>query len=1084
MPERNFVHLHTHSHYSLLDGLPKVDALVKRAKELGMPALALTDHGVLYGAVEFFKKAKHAGIKPILGVEMYIATRSMQDRDPKLDSRRFHIVLLAKNMTGWRNLLALVSTAHIEGFYYKPRIDKELLRKHSDGLIALSGCLSGEIPKAILNSDLKKAEQLIAEYRDIFGPENFFFELGAHQNIPEQVQVNKILKELARKYHVPVVATNDVHYLQKDDREAHEVLISIQTATRFDDEGRMSMRHDDFSLRSADEMYEQFSDMPEALENSIRIADMIDLDIPLGHIQLPSFPLEAGQDADNFLRTLCYAGLHRRYNITVRADETYAQDEEKKLPASLDTIKERLEYELAVIVKTGFASYFLIVQDIVNWAKAQGIVVGPGRGSAAGSLVSYLLNITNVDPIKFGLLFERFLNPDRISMPDIDLDFADLRRDEVLAYTAEKYGRDRVAQIITFGTMAARGVIRDAGRALGYPYATCDKIAKMIPFGMTLQQALTGSRELAELYESDTDAQRLIDAGKKLEGVARHASTHACGVVISKDALSQQVPLQRSSQDDGAIITQFEMHAVEDLGLLKMDFLGLRNLSIIEDTVRRIRDARGETIDIDTIPLDDAATFGLLTRGDTTGVFQLESAGMKRYLKELKPTTLEDIIAMVSLYRPGPMELIPEYIARKFGKRPVTYLHAKLVPILQNTYGIAVYQEQLMEIARSLAGFTLAQADILRKAVGKKIKSLLDEQREKLINGMLTNGIQRHTAEAIWEWVEPFARYGFNRSHAACYAFIAYQTAWLKTHYPYEFMASLLTAENQTVERTATLISESRSHGIPVLPPDVNVSGTTFTVEYALNEGTLQSQAIRFGLSGIKNVGENIIEYIIREREQNDIFPSIDDFAERISSHVMNRKSLESLIKAGALDAFGERAQLLANMEDILSWARDIEKNRKNRQESLFAGTGSLPPLRLKDAPPAPKDARLRWEKELLGLWISDHPLTDYKAILSRISMPIQNIAGLPSGKRIVIGGVINKIQKIVTKKGDPMLFVSIEDQTDQIEVLVFPRVLEQYSGAFHENAIVAIEGTLNDRDGQMKLICDRAEEILLAENA
>jgi len=1081
MPQNNFVHLHTHSHYSLLDGLAKIDALIKRAKELGMSALAITDHGVLYGAIEFYKKARQAGIKPIIGVEMYVAARTIQDRDPKIDAKRYHIILLAKNDVGYKNLMRLVSKAHIDGFYYKPRVDKNILREFSEGLIALSGCLGGEIPRAIQAGNLKQAENLIVEYKEIFGEGNFFLELGAHPNIEEQLKLNNALKELARKFNVPVVGTQDIHYINKDDKEAHEVLLSVQTASRFDDEGRLSMQQDDFSMKSPDEMIEFFKDTPEAIENTLKIADMVNLEIPLYKIQLPEFPLPENIDANNFLRNLCYEGLTKRYEIKVSSTGALTADTEKitQLPASLEELKKRLEYELSVIEKTGFASYFLIVQDIVNWAKSQNIVVGPGRGSAAGSLVSFLLNITNIDPLKFGLMFERFLNPDRISMPDIDLDFADTRRDEVLVYTAERYGRDKVAQIITFGTMAARGVIRDAGRSLGYPYATCDRLAKMIPFGMSLEEALANSKELSEDYESNSDTQRLLDSAKKLEGVARHASTHACGVVITPDPLPNHIPLQRSSQDDGSIITQYEMHAIEDLGLLKMDFLGLSNLSIIEDTVNRIRNARGETIDIENLPLDDPKVFELLARGDTTGVFQLESGGMKRYLKELKPSIFEDIIAMVSLYRPGPMELIPEYIARKHGRKPVTYMHEKLVPILEKTYGVAIYQEQVMEIARSLAGFTLSEADTLRKAVGKKIKSLLDEQREKLINGMLRQGLPGHTAQAIWEWIEPFARYGFNRSHATGYAQIAYQTAYLKAYFPHEFMAALFTAEEKNMERIAVLVGECRLKGIKILPPNINISGTTFTVEYGDLDGSILALAIRFGLSAIKNVGENVVEYIIQERDKSRPFTSIENFTERLSSRYLNKKSLESMIRSGALDNLDERAKLLANTEEILAWSHNIETNKKFGQESLFAGTSLLPALKLKDSAPATKDIRLRWEKELLGLWISDHPLSDYSKALAKISLPIKNIASFGTGKRIKVGGIISKIQKIVTKKGDPMIFVNLEDETHNIEVVVFPSTLEQYGVVFHENAIVAIEGKLNERDGELKLICDRAEELL-----
>src|SRR3989344_4546317 len=842
---RPFVHLHTHSHYSLLDGLAKIDGLVACAKKLEMPALALTDHGALYGAVEFYKKAKAAGIKPILGVEGYVAPRSHTDRDPRLDSQRFHIILLAKNFVGYKNLVTLVTKAHLEGFYWKPRMDKQMLAEHAEGLIALSACLSGEIPRALQHNDRARAEKLVAEYREIFGPENFYLELGGHPNIPEQKTVDDALKELSRKFSVPLVATGDIHYLDKDDKEAHEVLLSVQTGAKVDDENRLSMRSEDFFMRSGDEMAALFHDTPEAIENTLAIADKCNVELPLNVTQLPAFSVPEGFTPETYLRKLCEENISRRLGVSVSELTTDA--------------KERLTFELSVIEKTGFASYFLIVQDFVNWAKQHGIVVGPGRGSAAGSLVSYLLGITTIDPLKWGLLFERFLNPERISMPDIDLDFADWRRDEVIAYVTEKYGKDHVAQIGTFGTMAARAVVRDAGRALGMPYSFCDRIAKLIPFGMTLKQALAASQELRDAYQNETEVTRLIDSGRKLEGVARHVSTHACGVVITKDPLTELVPLQHASQDDETVITQYEMHAIEDLGLLKMDLLGLRNLSIIEETLGRVKETYGEIIDIEKIPLDDAKTFQLLQAADTTGVFQLEGSGMRRFLKELKPTELEDIIAMVALYRPGPMEVLPSYIARKHKKEKIEYVHPKLEPILKNTYGIAVYQEQLMEIARQLAGFTLSEADMLRKAVGKKIRGLLQEQREKMISGMLGNGINRKTAEHIWEWVEPFAGYGFNRSHAACYALIAYQTAWLKAHWPAEFLASLLAREGDTVERVAILVQECRTHHIPVLPPDVNASREAFTVVY---EGQ-KPQAIRFGLAAVKNLGSNVVEAII-----------------------------------------------------------------------------------------------------------------------------------------------------------------------------------------------------------------------------
>ncbi|OHA54155.1 MAG: DNA polymerase III subunit alpha [Candidatus Terrybacteria bacterium RIFCSPLOWO2_01_FULL_58_14] len=1064
MPTQKFVHLHVHSHYSLLDGLAKIDQLVSRAKELGMEALALTDHGALYGAVAFAQACVKAGIKPIIGVEAYVATRSRFDRDPRLDGTRYHLTLLARNAEGYRNLVQLITASHLEGFYYKPRVDKELLRAHAAGLIALSGCLSGEIPKAILAGDRARTEHLLAEYREIFGEENFFLELGAHPNLPEQQTVNAALVELSRKFGAPIVATQDTHYLLAEDAEAHDVLLSVQTGSRVDEDGRLTLKDDDFSLRSAEEMAAIFPDLPEALAQTVALAERVDFTLPLGRIQLPVYPLPDTTTQEKELQRLCQEGVVRRFG-----------EDGMKTPE----VRARLDYELGVIEKTGFASYFLIVADVVSWAKSRGIIVGPGRGSAAGSLVSYVLGITNIDPLHYGLLFERFLNPERISMPDIDLDFADYRRDEVLRYVTEKYGADRVAQIGTFGTMAARAVIRDAGRALGYPYSACDRIAKMVPFGMTLQQALEASQELGEAYRNEPDVMRLIDTGRKLEGVARHVSTHACGVVISRDPLSDLVPVQRATNEDTQVITQYEMHAVEDLGLLKMDFLGLRNLSIIEEALNRIKDTYGDEIDIDALPLNDAATYRLLASGDTTGVFQLESQGMKRYLKQLKPTELEDIVAMVALYRPGPMEFIESFIARKHGKERVTFLHEKLEPILSRTYGIAVYQEQLMEIARQLGGFSLPEADTLRKAVGKKIRSLLKEQHEKLIAGMVRNGIAERTAREIWEWIEPFARYGFNRSHAACYALIAYQTAWLKAHYPYEFLSAIFTHEGTNVDRTAVLIAEARAHEIAVLPPDVQTSRTTFTVVY---DGTTPT-GIRFGLAAIKNVGEQLVERVVQERLSRGPFSSIEDFLMRISGPELNRKSLESLIMAGAFDALGERRQLLSGIDTLTAFAKEANRISASRQTSLFDGPNAAtqPRLRLPETPPATRDERLRWEKELLGLWVSEHPLAAHERTLAALGQPIRALSDIAAGTRVKVGGVITGMKKILTRKGEPMLFMNFEDLSDRVEVVVFPRVLAETPNMFRENAILLIDGTVNDRDGEHKLLCDRAEELVTA---
>ena len=1052
-----FTHLHVHSHYSLLDGLAKIDQLIERAKALNMDSLALTDHGAIYGAIEFYKKAEKAGIKPIIGAELYIAPENRFLKRPNIDRERWHIVVLAKNKTGYQNLIYLITKSHLEGFYYRPRVDKELLKQHADGLIAMSACLRGEIPQTILAGDIKKAEAKVKEYQNIFGSDNFYLELMPHAHLKEQKIVNQYLKEISKKTGAPLVATNDIHYLYPEDAEAQEILMCIQTNNTIDDKNRMRME-DDFSMRSPEQMIELFKDVPEAIENTQKIVKECNLKIELGKIELPEFLLPEGKTADKYLKELSLAGLKKRY--------------EKVVPE----IRGRLNYELEVIEKTGFASYFLIVQDFVNWAKNQDIVVGPGRGSVGGSLVSYLLNITNIDPLKYDLLFERFLNSDRISMPDIDLDFADTRRDEVINYVAQKYGREHVAQIITFGTMAARAVVRDVGRALGYAYTFCDQLAKMIPFQFSLEEALEKVPELIESYKTDAQTKRLIDLAKKLEGVARHSSTHACGIVISKNKIDNYTPRQRASQDDETIVTQYEMHAIEDLGLLKMDFLGLKNLTIIENAINLIKKTRNKEIDIDKIPLDDKKTFELFQRADTTGVFQLESSGMKRYLQQLKPTKFEDIVAMVALFRPGPMNLLPEFIDRKHGRKNITYIHPKLAPILKSTYGIAVYQEQLMRIARDLAGFSLSEADILRKAVGKKIKKLLDEQSEKMIEGMIKNKIDRRTAERIWEFVEPFARYGFNKSHATCYALIGYQTAYLKAHYTPEFMVSLMNAEQNDIDQIAKLVEEARKEGIKVLPPDINESFNNFTL--------LQDNNIRFGLTAIKNVGYNVVEALVEERKKNGPYASIGDFLGRVQSKDLNKKSLESMIKAGAFDGLGERGQLLANLEEMLNYSREIQKTKTNGQKNLFdsisSGSFNLFALRIKETASIGPNERVSWEKELLGIYISEHPLYRHQAFLEKHVLAIRNLSHAQTGKRVKIAGIINKIKKFITKTGKPMLFVELEDLTGKIEALVFPSVLEQNPTVWQEGKILTLRGKLSDRDEQLKILCDEAEELII----
>jgi len=1051
-----FTHLHVHSHYSLLDGLPKIDQLLDYTKELRMDSLALTDHGILYGAVEFYKKAKKRGIRPIIGCETYVAFERMQDKRPNIDDKKYHLLLLVKNEKGYRNLVKLITKAHLEGFYYKPRIDDHLLAKYSEGLIACTACVAGRIPRLIVAKKFDQAEKLAQKYQQIFGKDSFYLEIQHHPGIPEQKTVNEGLIAMSRKYDIPLVATNDVHYLKKEDAEAQDILMLINTGSKPNDPDRKTMKADDFSLKSPEEMAEHFKDVPDAIENTQKIAELCNFEFELGKTKLPQYEVPNKKTADEYLKELSCEGSKKRFGENPSKE-----------------IKDRLEYELSIIKETGFASYFLIVQDLVNWAKSQRIVVGPGRGSAAGSLVSYVINITNVDPIKNNLLFERFLNPERISMPDIDLDFTDRRRDEVIEYVAQKYGRDKVAQIITFGTMAARAVIRDVGRALGYEYSYCDQIAKMIPFGLSLQETLNKVSEFKELYQSDQKAKELIDLGQKLEGVARHASTHACGIVISEKPLPELIPLQHPTQNDENIVTQYEMHSVEDLGLLKMDFLGLKNLTIIEDTLSRIYVLRNKLkIDIENIPLDDEKVFKLLQKAQTTSVFQLESEGMKRYLKELKPTEFEDIVAMVALYRPGPMQFIPEYIDRKHKRKEIYYLNPKLKPILEKTQGICIYQEQLMQIARDLAGFTLGEADVLRKAVGKKIEKLLKEQEEKFIKGVINNNIDKKIAIKLWQWVLPFASYGFNRSHSAAYATIAYQTAYLKANFPVEFMAAVLTSEKGDVERIAFLIDECKKMKIEVLPPNINESLKNFTV-------VENNKKIRFGLRAVKNVGENIIDVIVEERKQTGPFKSAVDFLQRVNSKDLNKKSLESLIKAGAFDQFEERNKLLHNMEKLLEYSKEHQKNKFNGQKGLFENVNFSNNITLESAPVATNFERLGWEKDLLGLYVTSHPLDDFKELLAKKASPIQKIKSAYSHQKIRVGGIISNVKKIITKTGKPMLFVKLEDLTDKTEVVVFPNVLEQNPTAFEENKIVFVAGRVDHRNNTPKIIADQAEEII-----
>ncbi len=1058
-----FTHLHVHSHYSLLDGLAKIDELLDRAKELGMDSLALTDHGALYGAVEFYTKAKEKGIKPIIGCEMYVAPNGLASKNPTAEDRkRYHLILLVKNERGYKNLLKLVSISHLEGFYYKPRIDKEVLKKYSEGLIGMSACIEGEIPAHIISGNYEKAKKIAQEYEEIFGKGNFYMELQHHPRYRNQQIANDGMIKISEETGIPFVASGDIHYIHPDDSDAQDILLCIQTNRKVHEKDRLTMTDFDLYMKSPEEMSAAFPHLPEALENTQRVAESCVFQLKLGQTQLPQYQVPADFTPENYLRHLTEEGLKKRFGDNIPGEYL-----------------ERMNFELSVIEKTGFASYFLIVQDFVNWAKDNKIVVGPGRGSAAGSFISYLIGITNIDPIKYNLLFERFLNPERISMPDIDMDFADDRRDEVIDYVRQKYGHDRVAQIITFGTMAARAAIRDAGRALGYPYDYCDKTAKMIPMFNSIEQALETPGDLSNLYSSDPAAKKLIDSARRLEGVARHASMHACGVVITKDPVTEYAPLQKITGQKEGVVTQYSASTqssyVEKVGLLKMDFLGLKNLTIIQNTLRIVRKIKNLDLDIDDIPLDDKETYKLLQEAKTTGVFQLESPGMKRYLKLLKPTTFEDIIAMVALFRPGPMEWIPNFIAGKHGARKITYLHPKLEPILKNTYGVAVYQEQIMQIARDLAGFTLGEADVLRKAMGKKIPKLIREQRSKFVEGCVKNGIGKIIAEKVFDFIEPFAGYGFNRSHAACYALIGYQTAYLKAHFPAAFMAALLTSDQSDIDRIAIEVEECRGMGIEVMAPNVNESFE----EFAVITGEDNTERIRFGLNAIKNVGHTVAHEIVEERKRGGKFKNLADFIERVQHKDLNKKSLEALSKVGALDELGERNQLCSSVENILNFSKNIQNIRNSNQISLF---GELkiesPTIPLAAAEPATKKQKLQWERELLGLYVSEHPLTEYADYLKELALPINSLEQSFVGNKIKLGGVITRVQKILARNQSQMLFATIEDTKGKIELLVFPKTLEANPGVWEEDKIILAEGRLSDKDGVFKLIADSAREI------
>ncbi|KAA0206613.1 DNA polymerase III subunit alpha [Candidatus Uhrbacteria bacterium] len=1063
-----FVHLHVQSMYSLYDGIGSPDDLVERAKELGYDAIALTDRHALYGAVEFYEAAHKAGIKPIIGVLVSVAPNKHTDKRPGIDNHTSNLTLLCETNEGYRNLLKLISISYLDGFYYRPRVDKELLRTHRAGLIALSGDLKGEIPKALASHDMERAEKLAAEYRELFGPDHFFLELLHQPESPSQNEVNQLLIELGKKTGTPLVVTKEVHYLNPDDAEALDVLVCIHDGKTLDDPSRKSLATLDLSLCGPGEVTNAYAHLPEAVENARKIADRCDVRFDLGTNHLPAFEVPAGETADSYLRKLCEAGLIERYDGSEQLTEA----------------KERLEFELATIERMGFAAYFLIVADYINWAKDHGVIVGPGRGSAAGSIVAYSLRITNLDPLRYGLLFERFLNPDRISMPDIDTDFDDVKRKDVIEYVSQKYGVDRVAGIITFGTMAARAAVRDVGRVLGMTFTEVDRVAKAVPppvqgRHIPLEKSKKDSPELRAMYESDPRVRQLIDLAIKLEGTTRHASQHACGIVISPGPLVHYSPLQKAQGGDVDQVVQYSLHSAEVMGLLKMDFLGLSNLSVIRDALEIIGAVYGDAIDMETLPLNDAKTFELLGRGETTGVFQLESDGMKKYIRELKPTVIEDIIAMVALYRPGPMQFIESFIDRKHGREKISFMHPLTENALAHTYGLPIYQEQVMQVAKDMAGFTGGEADTLRKAMGKKIAKLMAEMKVKFVAGSMKNGVERETAEAIFKQFEEFAAYGFNKSHAACYALIAYQTAYLKAHYPDAFMAALMNSDISNLDRITIEVEECRRMGLDVLPPDINESFRGFAVV----KGT---RKIRFGLLAIKGIGEDVVESIYRERKANGPYRDLEDFVTRVTGKHINRRSLEALIKSGALDRFGDRNLLYFNIDSILEHQKRVTQEAETGQVNLFAmgthdrapGTPGHASLRLKPAPPAATRDILSWEKELLGLYVSAHPFKEYAERLAGLYTPIAKLGERKKDKSVRTGGMFTQAKKILTKNNEPMVFTKLEDTTGEIEAVIFPRVYRDKPELWEADKAVILSGRVQEKDGELKFLVESGYEI------
>ncbi len=1095
----DYVHLHNHTQYSLLDGLTRIGPLMDYVQKEGMEAVAMTDHGTLSGAIEFYKEAGAKGVKPLIGIETYVAARKHTDKDPVKDKQRYHLILLAMNNTGYQNIMQLSTKANLDGFYYYPRVDHDLLEQYSEGVIALSACMGGEVGSALKEGQYDQAKAIAQWYKSVFG-DRYYLEIQDHGHpdnplhSSEQQAINEQVLKLGKALDIPVVVTCDAHYLQHDDQDAHEILLCVGTGSFLSDEKRMSLKNFPLHVTQPKEIIERWgSDHPEVITNTKAIADRCEVTIELGKILIPKFPVPKGETEKSYLHKLVYSGLAWRYGGVAEdtAKTLSIQDAKKTLPKD---VAERAVYELDVIASMGFNGYFLIVQDFINWGKDGGIVFGPGRGSAAGSIIAYSLRITELDPLKYDLLFERFLNPDRISMPDVDIDIQDTRRNEVIEYCVDKYGADRVANIVTFGRMFARNAVRDVSRVLQVPYADADRLAKMIPAPVQgrhipLADSLKSDIDLRREYETNETAKIVLDQAVRLEGTIRSHGVHAAGVVIAPDSIVKFAPLEMAQK--GVVTTQYSMGPIEELGLLKMDFLGLSNLTTIKNALRIIKKVYDTDIDINTIPLDDEVTFKLLQRGDTTGVFQFESSGMKRYLRELKATEFDDVIAMGALYRPGPLSagLTDSFIKRKNNLEPTTYVHPLMEGALGTTFGVLVYQEQVMQISRDVCGFTGGEADTLRKAIGKKKLDIMAKMQVKFVEGAVANGVPRPVIEKFWKDLLGFADYCFNKSHSACYGLISYQTAYLKAHYPAAFMAALMTSDYDDIDRLAIEIAECKHMGVDVLKPDVNES----FVEFAVVPETRQ---IRFGMAAIKNVGTGAVEEILRAREEDGEFKSLDDFFARVNTRVVNRKALDSLIKAGAFDRYGDRSYLLHNMEVMLAYASRLQKERASGQVDLF---GSLleetisvkPKLVLEQAPVthAPRE-QLTWERELLGLYLSQHPLEAFEVFLAEQTHPIKTLKPEHDGKAVTIGGTVVEMREITTKKGQKMAFVKIADQSAELELVLFPSIYQQTVGIWERDRIVLIKGKINakDRDGALtsdiKILVDDAREVTLEQAA